>query len=177
MLGHRTIAEIMELFQLVDRNGVPAGRASREDCHGNPLLIHLVVHLHVFDPEGRLYLQKRGATKDTNPGLWDTSVGGHVQAGETLADALAREAREELAIDATGARHLYAYLTESAFESEYAQCFSLAWAGAVHPNPEEIEEGRFFSLPDVDAMIGRDTLTPLFEREWPMLKAALKAHP
>ncbi len=67
------------MFQLVDREGNPVGQASREECHGNPLLIHLVVHLHVLDGEGRLLLQKRSMTKDTNPGRWDTSVGGHVQ--------------------------------------------------------------------------------------------------
>ena len=90
----------MEMFQLVDRNGRPTGQASRQECHGNPRLIHLVVHLHVFDPAGRLYLQKRSMRKDTNPGLWDTSVGGHVSAGEMVEDALVREAREELDIDA-----------------------------------------------------------------------------
>jgi isopentenyldiphosphate isomerase len=163
----------MEMFQLVDRNGAPIGQATRAECHGNPRLIHLVVHLHVFNGEGRLYLQKRGRDKDTNPGLWDTSVGGHVAAGESTADALLREAREELAIDARGARFLYGYLTEGSFESEYAQCFSLSWQGEVRPNPDEIDEGRFFAMADVEALIGRGILTPLFEKEWPMLKQAL----
>ncbi len=163
----------MELFQLVDRRGRPAGAASREQCHGDPSLIHLVVHLHVFDPAGRLLLQKRSAGKDTNPGLWDTSVGGHVHAGEEVREALAREAREELGVDAAGAAHLYAYLVEGSFESEYAECFSLTWPGSVNPDPEEIEEVRFCSLAEIDALVGQGVLTPLFEREWPLLRAAL----
>ncbi len=163
----------MEMFQLVDRNGTPVGTASREECHGNPLLIHLVVHLHVFDAQGRLYLQKRSVRKDTNPGLWDTSVGGHVNAGEDVAAALLREGREELAIDAAGAKRLYAFLFEGSFESEYAQCFSLTWRGDIRPAPDEIEEGRFFSLAQVGSLVGTGTLTPLFEREWPMLVRAL----
>jgi isopentenyldiphosphate isomerase len=162
----------MELFQLVDRNGTPAGQASRQECHGNPRLIHLVVHLHVFDPEGRLYLQKRSMSKDTNPGLWDTSVGGHVNAGEDPAAALLREAREELGIDAAGARFLYSFLFEGSFESEYARCFALTWPGETRPDPEEIEEGRFFAVTEVEALIGTGALTPLFEREWPMLMRA-----
>jgi isopentenyl-diphosphate delta-isomerase type 1 len=160
------------MFQLVDRNGTPVGTASREECHGNPLLIHLVVHLHVFDVQGRLYLQKRSMRKDTNPGLWDTSVGGHVSAGEDVAAALLREAREELAIDAAGAKLLYAFLYEGSFESEYAQCFSLTWWGEIHPDADEIEEGGFFSLDEVESLIGTRALTPLFEREWPMLVRA-----
>jgi isopentenyldiphosphate isomerase len=160
------------MFQLVDRNGTPVGAASREECHGNPLLIHLVVHLHVFDAQGRLYLQKRSTRKDTNPGLWDTSVGGHVNAGEAVAAALVREAREELDIDAAGAKFLYALLNEGAFESEFAQCFSLTWQGEIHPDADEIEEGKFFLLAEVESLIGTGALTPLFEREWPMLLAA-----
>ena len=163
----------MEMFQLVDRNGTPVGTASREECHGNSLLIHLVVHLHVFDAQGRLYLQKRSMRKDTNPGLWDTSVGGHVNAGEDVSAALIREAREELDIDAAGARFLYDLLNEGTFESEYAQCFSLTWQGGIHPDPDEIEEGRFFTLAEVKSLIGTGSLTPLFEREWPMLVRAL----
>jgi isopentenyldiphosphate isomerase len=166
-----------EMFQLVDRDGRPTGQASRRECHGNPLLIHLVIHLHLFDGAGRLYLQKRGMRKDTNPGLWDTSVGGHVSAGESVHDALLREAGEELSVDAAGARFLYGYLSQGSFESEYAQCFALTWEGAVRPDPAEIDEGRYFGMAEVEAMIGSGRLTPLFEREWPMLKAALGTRP
>jgi isopentenyldiphosphate isomerase len=167
----------MEMFQLVDHEGRPAGQASRQECHGNPRLIHLVIHLHVFDLEGRLYLQKRGMQKDTNPGLWDTSVGGHVSAGESVEHALLREAREELSIDAAGARFLYGYLSRNSFESEFARCFSLQWKGAVHPDPGEIDEGRFFAMAEVQSLIGGGTLTPMFEREWPMLLEALGRRP
>ena len=159
----------MEMFQLVDARGNPIGAASREECHGNPLLIHLVVHLHLFDPAGRLFLQKRSMSKDTNPGRWDTSVGGHVGAGETVSDALLREAREELGIDASGASHLYSYLSTGTFESEYAECFMLESEQPIHPDPGEIDEGRHFTLEQVRAMIGTGALTPMFEREWPML--------
>jgi isopentenyldiphosphate isomerase len=163
----------MEMFQLVDRNGNRVGEASRAECHGNPRLIHLVVHLHVFDAAGRLLLQKRSAGKDTNPGRWDTSVGGHVHAGEPVEAALAREAREEMGVDAAGAVPLYCYLHQGSFESEYARCFSLTWTGPVAPEPEEIDEARFLEVAEVDAMLGTGQLTPLFEQEWPMLRAAL----
>ncbi len=163
----------MEVFQLVDESGAPIGSAPRARCHGDPRLVHLVVHLHVFDPAGRLYLQKRSPVKDTNPGLWDTSVGGHVHFAETVADALRREAREELGIDAAGASFLYGYLFRSPFESEYAQCWSLTWPGPVHADPAEIEKVDVFTLAQVDALLGAGTLTPLFEREWPLLRAAL----
>jgi len=165
----------MEMFQLVDAAGRPLGSAERAACHGNPALIHAVVHLHVLDRSGRLYLQRRSTSKDTNPGLWDTSVGGHVAAGEPVADALAREAREELGIDAAGARPLFAYHYRSRFESEYAHCFVLTCDGPFTVDPAEIAEGRFFTFAEVEAMKGTGTLTPMFERELPMLRRALAA--
>jgi isopentenyldiphosphate isomerase len=162
----------MEMFQLVDEAGTPAGTAGRSACHGNPGLIHAVVHLHVLDRAGRLYLQRRALSKDTNPGRWDTSVGGHVGAGEPVVDALVREAREELGIDAAAARPLFAYLYRSRFESEYAHCYLLEYDGPFRPDPGEIAEGRFFTSAEVEAMVGTGTLTPMFEHELPMLRAA-----
>lgn len=164
----------MEMFQLVDREGNPAGQATREECHGNPLLIHLVVHLHVLDPAGRLLLQKRALSKDTNPGLWDTSVGGHVRAGEDVNEALRREAGEELGFDAAGARFLYGYLYSNSFETEYARCFLLSYSGKLVPDPEEIADVRFFSLREVSALVGTGSLTPMFEHELPMLMRRLE---
>ncbi len=166
----------MEMFQLVDAAGRPLGSAERAACHGNPALIHAVVHLHVLDRSGRLYLQRRSLAKDTNPGLWDTSVGGHVAAGEPVADALAREAREELGIATTGVRPLFAYLYRSRSESEYAHCFALVYDGPLRIDPAEIAEGRFFTFAEVEAMRGTGTLTPMFEHELPMLRQALARH-
>jgi len=166
-----------ELFQLVDRRGNAIGQASREACHGNPSLIHLVVHCHVFDPEGRLLLQKRSFTKDTNPGRWDTSMGGHVSAGEPVRAALLRECREELGIDGTAAVRLYSYLREGSFESEFAECFVLETRQTPRPDPLEIQEVRWFSVEEVQAMIGTGVLTPMFEEEWPRLMEARRKGP
>lgn len=40
------------------------------------MLLHPVVHLHLFNSRGELYLQKRPEWKDIQPGRWDTAVGG-----------------------------------------------------------------------------------------------------
>lgn len=160
----------MEMFQLVDENGLPVGEAPRSECHGNPRLIHAVVHVHVRDAAGRLFLQRRALTKDTNPGKWDTSVGGHIRAGEPVERALRREAREELGINARAARPVYSYLYRSGeFETEYAFCYEMAYSGKMVLDPEEMEEGRFFAIEEVRGMIGSGLLTPMFEYEFPKL--------
>ena len=83
-----------EIFPVVDDTGKTIGKATRAQCHGGSMLLHPVVHLHVFDSLGRLYLQKRPDWKDIQPGKWDTAVGGHVDYGESVEQALLREARE-----------------------------------------------------------------------------------
>ena len=72
------------------------GSATRGECHNGSKLLHPVVHLHVFNSKGEVYLQKRPEWKDIQPGKWDTSVGGHLDYGETPEQALVREVREEL---------------------------------------------------------------------------------
>ena len=156
-----------ELLQLVDERGRPAGRAARAVCHGNPAMIQAVVHLYLFDPQGRLYLQKRSRSKDTCPGLWDSSVGGHLGAGETPAQALEREAREELGIalhELRGLRQLTGYLTRTGWESEYVFPFRAVLDGEPRPNPEEIAEGRFEHPRDISRRIDAEpgTFTPHF---------------
>jgi len=144
-----------ELLQIVDRNGNPVGTAPRSECHGNPQLIQAVVHLHLFDPTGRLYLQKRAATKDRYPGRWDSSVGGHVAPGETPDQAIRREALEELGIDlsepaaVTELRRLCPYIYSDEFETEYVVPYRLVYSGSVSPNPEELDQGAFFEVEEV----------------------------
>jgi isopentenyldiphosphate isomerase len=88
-----------ELFPVVDDDGNEISLAPRSVCHdGKSMLLHPVVHLHLLNPNGDLFLQKRAMTKDLLPGMWDTSVGGHMSSSETAEEALRREAEEELGL-------------------------------------------------------------------------------
>ena len=65
-----------ELFPIVDEEGRVVGKATRGECHSGTHLLHPVVHLHVFNSQGDIYLQRRPEWKDIQPGKWDTAVGG-----------------------------------------------------------------------------------------------------
>ena len=154
-----------ELFPLVDETGSVVGSATRGECHSGSKLLHPVVHLHLFDSEGNLYLQQRPLWKDIQPGKWDTAVGGHIDYSEEVADALRREVREELGIEDFVPRFLMSYIFESEREREFVYVYSAVYDGAVCPS-DELDGGRFWSMDEISAAIGNGVLTPNFEQEF-----------
>lgn len=58
-------------------------------------LLTRAVHLNAWAPDGRMWIAKRADSKFTDPGLWDTLVGGLVSAGESPDTSLVRESQEE----------------------------------------------------------------------------------
>lgn len=58
-------------------------------------LLTRAVHLNAWRPDGRLWIARRSLSKTTDPGLWDTLVGGLAVAGEPLDTSLLRESEEE----------------------------------------------------------------------------------
>lgn len=159
-----------EIFPIVDADGTVIGSATRGECHNGSKLLHPVVHLHLFDEQGRLYLQQRPLWKDIQPGKWDTAVGGHIDFGEEVDVALRREAREELSIVGFEPRFLLKYLFESEREKELVYVFSTIYMGEVRPS-DELDGGRFWSLSEIEAAMGQGVLTPNFEQEFLKLKA------
>jgi len=162
-----------ELFPIVDETGAVVGSATRELCHGGSMLLHPVVHLHVFSPEGKLFLQHRSSLKDIQPGKWDTSVGGHVDYGEQVEDALLREAREELGLTNISPVKLYTYIFSSDRERELVNTFyAVCKESDVRVDHDEVTEGRFFSEKEIsDKLESGGMFTPNFEMEFRKLQA------
>ena len=156
-----------EWFPVVNKNGKVTGKAPRSVCHdGKSFLLHPVVHLHIFNRSGKLYLQKRSMKKDTQPGKWDTSVGGHIGIGEAVAEALIRETREELGLNGFTPRFLRSYVWESTLERELVNSFSTVTEKIPVIDRDEIDEGRFWSLQEIRNNLGKAIFTPNFEHEF-----------
>lgn len=157
-----------ELLPLVDPAGNVIGKATRTECHNGSMLLHPVVHLHVFNNKGELYLQKRPMWKDIQPGKWDTAVGGHVDFGEDIPTALLRETREELGINAEGCELMQMYEFHSDREHELIYAYKIVYDKEITPS-EETDGGRFWSLQEIQDAIGQGILTPNFEMEFSKL--------
>ncbi len=166
-----------ERFPLVDETGKTIGSATRAECHDGSKKLHPVVHLHVVTPKGDILLQKRSMTKDIQPGKWDTAVGGHVDFGEEIGDALLRESREELGIDASKAIKLVSYVFESDVEREYVSTYCLVVDPetlTVNAAEDEVDDTRFWSIEEIESNLGKGVLTPNFEMEYRRILPALQ---
>jgi isopentenyl-diphosphate delta-isomerase type 1 len=122
---------------------------------------HRAAHLWIATPARRVLLQRRADTKESWPGLWDISVAGHVNAGESARDAAVRETFEELGlrVEANDFTHLAtlryrAVLHGGAYrENEFHEVFFLRHEidlAALRLDPNEVAEVALIALHELD---------------------------
>ena len=172
--GTKTLGNA-EAVPVVEENGLVVGQAARATVHGSHRFLHPVVHLHIINRFGCLYLQKRSMTKDLLPGKWDTAVGGHVTYGELAEEALYREAAEELGLTAFNPIFLETNVWETAVDREFVFIFAAVGHPDLNPDNDEVTEGRWWTQQELTAAIGKDLLTPNFEAEYARIQGMLLA--
>ena len=159
-----------EWVPLVDEQGKVTGKAPRSQVHNGSKLLHPVVHLHVLNKSGAILLQKRPMNKLIQPGKWDTAVGGHISAGETLEQALKKEAFEEIGLQNFKARLQKVYKWESEVEAELVYVFTTRDSKNIGIQSDEVDELRFWTKKQIESNIGTGIFTPNFEQEVELLK-------
>ena len=160
-------SEPIEIFPITDEDGNIIGEAPRSVCHdGKSKLLHPVVHLHLFNSDGNLFLQKRSLKKDIQPGKWDTSVGGHFKPGETPLEALERETEEEIGLRNLDPKFIGKYIWESQYEKELVYSFVATSDETPLINKDEIEEGKYWSIDEIKNSLDKNLFTPNFEHEF-----------
>ncbi|MGA1863429.1 MAG: NUDIX hydrolase [bacterium] len=156
---------MQEYIDIVTEDNKIIDKALRSECHGNPRLIHRAAHILIFNSAGLLLLQKRSMNKDIQPGKWDTSVGGHVESGESYEKAAYRELEEELGIKNVDLDYLYDYKMRNEIESENIRSYLCRFDGHIDFNKDEIDEIRFWEIEEITKQLGSGIFTPNFEQE------------
>lgn len=91
--------KVDELLEVLDENGVSTGRLEKREVVHNNLLFHNEIALWIIDKENReVLVQRRSPNKKSNPNKIALCAG-HVVGRETIYEALAKEAYEEIGID------------------------------------------------------------------------------
>lgn len=158
-----------EWVPLVDEKGNVTGQAPRSQVHNGSKLLHPVVHMHVFNRKKAILLQKRAKSKLIQPGKWDIAVGGHISAGETLEQALKKEAFEEIGLEGFSANLYKEYKWESEVETELVYMFISYDYKNYHVHSNEVAEARFWTKKQIENGLGKGLFTPNFEWEIKLL--------
>lgn len=169
---HRIVSSEGEQLILVDASDNEIGLSSKADCHDGEGQLHRAFSLFLFNDQGELLLQRRGAEKRLWPGYWSNSCCSHPRQGESLVIATARRLSDELNITAT-LEHVYFFTYQARFDdagSEHELCHVYLGnvRGELKPNDSEIDAIRFISAADLNNEFERrpQSFTPWFRQEW-----------
>jgi 16S rRNA (adenine1518-N6/adenine1519-N6)-dimethyltransferase len=142
-----------EVFDVVDENDMVNGTATRAEIHERGL-IHRAVHVLVFNKRGDLLLQQRSMLKDVHPGLWGTSVSGHLDAGEDYVAAAVREMAEEMGITADEAPEELAKISPcEATGMEHVRVYRARFDGKPRFPAAEVESILWLPVTEVKAWV------------------------
>ena len=88
-----------EYIDIVTKKGEPTGKtALKSEAHKNGWY-HNTIHLWLYTTKGEILLQQRSHKKAIYPLLWDVSVAGHIDTGESFIEAALRETKEEIGLE------------------------------------------------------------------------------
>ena len=151
----------MELVDLYDENRVPLGRVAERHAKKAPGEYRMVVHVCIFNSLGQMLIQRRSPEKRVWPELWDVSVGGGVDAGETSRQGAEREVLEELGYDPdlTGLRPAVPVNFEGGFDDFFVVTRDLDLRD-LRLQKEEVSDVRWVTLEEAMAMLDSGEFIP-----------------
>ncbi len=152
-----------EIWDVYDSNRQLTGRTiERAKSWGNEKY-HLIVHVCIFDRDGRMLIQRRAHEKAYGPDLWDISAGGSALAGEESCRAAERETFEELGIklDLSQIRPHFTMNYERGFDDFYLIESDVKTEDLVFRDGE-VSEARWASRDEILGMLERKEFMPYF---------------
>ncbi len=148
--------------EIVDDDNRPLAVLPKDLAH-RQLLKHRSVQVLIFDPEKKIYLQKRNKDKRFFPGRWDISARTHPHVGESSMDAALRVLHDELQLDIESPQPLRTLPACAETGYEHVTMFAVTKnTQPIVPNLNEASEGYYFSPEELNCLIKefRELLTP-----------------
>ena len=160
------------LVELVDQAGNASGSCPVREAHTAPGRLHRAFSVLLYDPAGRVLLQRRAAVKTRFALRWSNTCCGHPAPGEDLVAAASRRLAEELGITAAQITPLaeagvFRYRAEDGatkrVEHEWDHVLvATLTSGAPAPDESEVREVRWASPGTLGADVAArpDDFTP-----------------
>ena len=151
----------MELFDLYTEDRVRTGRTMVRGTKVPEGLYRLVVHVCIFDDEGRMLIQQRQPFKQGWSNYWDLTVGGCAVAGDTSRTAAEREVREEigLELDLSDIRPSLTLNFDGGFDDYYVLTQEVD-PSALNLQEEEVQAVRWATQEEILRMIDDGLFIP-----------------
>ncbi len=158
LLGSKVFMEIWDLY---DKERVKTGETVIRGRKFNSDRYRVVVHICIFNSDGKILIQHRQPFKKGWSNLWDISVGGHIISGETSSQGAEREVFEELGykINLENIRPSLTINFDSGFDDIYI-IKSDVDIGSLSLQYEEVSEVKWASVNEIFSMIDNGTFIP-----------------
>lgn len=152
----------MEVWDLYDCNRKKINRTMERGAHFEPDTYHLVVHVCIFNTEGKMLIQKRQEDKEGWPGMWDLTVGGSAISGETVQMAAERETLEEIGLEVNLSRYRPSLTMsfKNGFDDYFLIHMDIDTASLTVPS-FEVEQVKWAGLDDILSMIDGKKFVPI----------------
>ncbi len=154
----------MEYFDVYDREGNLTGMNM---ARGKPIpegWYRMVVHICIFNSDGKMLIQQRQPFKHSWSGMWDLSVGGSSVTGDTSLSAAIRETEEELGIQLSTdeLRRVLTIQTKDILDDIYIVNKNVDET-ALTLQAEEVAQVKWADISEIKRMIAEGIFIPYHE--------------
>lgn len=151
----------MELWDVYTEDRIKTGETMIRGEKQPKGAYRIVVHICVFNSEGKMLIQQRQTFKKGFSGMWDTTAGGSVIAGETSSEGAERELFEEMGIKTSfkGVSPYFTINSEHAFHDYYIIKRDIPLE-ELRLQPEEVQDARWADEAEILELIRERKFVP-----------------
>ncbi len=152
-----------EFIDIVTKQGEPTGKSVPKSIIHKEGHYHNTAHVWFYTNNGGVLLSQRSAKKIIFPLLWDVSVAGHIDTGETIIQGAIRETKEEIGLSLfendlikIGVYECFQTYENGIIDNEFHHSFISELKVALSdliPQTEEVEALKLISTDDFKQLI------------------------
>ncbi len=152
-----------EYIDIVDAKGKATGKSALKSIIHQKGFYHNTVHIWFYTSDGYILLAQRSSKKNICPLLWDVSVAGHIDAGESTIEAAIRETKEEINLCITktdlhkiGIFDCFNSYSNGIIDNEFHHTYSCELTVSISklkPQQDEVEALKLISISDFKELI------------------------